>query len=88
MKPLVYLIDKKNNNNEILIDKDEFKEMLNEVYQAGFYDGQSYKGNVLSSVTSYVNQCDGVCKKDHASIDSNSDGVTRKIDATDSNVNL
>lgn len=55
MKPLVYLIDKKNNNNEILIDKDELQEMLNEVYQAGFYDGQSYKGNMsISSTTPCV----------------------------------
>lgn len=63
MKPLVYLIDKKNNNNEILIDKDELLEMLNEVYQAGFYDGQSYKCNMLSSTTPYRSQCDGVAEE-------------------------
>lgn len=54
MKPLVYLIDK-NETDDILISYKELIAMLNEVYQAGFYDGQSYKGNMsISSTTPCV----------------------------------
>lgn len=41
MKPLVYLIDK-NKDDVVLTDYEQLQEMLNEVYQAGFYDGQNY----------------------------------------------
>lgn len=98
MKPLVYFIDKKNNNNEILIDKDELLEMLNEVYQAGFYDGQSYKCNMFSSTTPYtilndINYKDKNCINDNTSIQPNNygfsvQGVANKITSTISSIDL
>lgn len=53
MKPLVYLIDK-NETDDISISYKELITMLEEVYQAGFYDGQNYKGNMYISTTPCV----------------------------------
>lgn len=45
MKPVVYFDFKEceNDNNSVVITKDRLKEILDEVYQAGYSDGNSSK---------------------------------------------
>lgn len=53
MKPLVYFDFQKyeNDGNFVIIDKERLKEILEEVYQAGYEDGQQ-----KNSVIPYFNQ--------------------------------
>lgn len=51
MKPVVYFDFKEceNDNNSIVIAKDRLKEILDEVYQAGYSDGNSSKTTITTT---------------------------------------
>ena len=51
MKPIVYFDFKEceNDNNSVVITKDRLKEILNEVYQAGYSDGNSNKTTITTT---------------------------------------
>lgn len=53
MKPLVYFDFKEANGDNVVIQKDRLKEILGEVYQAGYNDGiKTVKMPVAYSLTS------------------------------------
>lgn len=54
MKPLVYLDIAHNATGAIVIDEKRFKEILDEVYEAGYQDGFE-KGKNLNYITPYWN---------------------------------
>ena len=41
MKPLVYFDFVEMENNKVMVDKERLKKILDEVYQAGYEDGQN-----------------------------------------------
>ena len=41
MKPLVYFDFVEAENNKVMVDKDRLKKILDEIYQAGYTDGQN-----------------------------------------------
>jgi hypothetical protein len=51
MKPVVYFDFKEceNDSNSVLITKDKLKEILDEVYQAGYLDGNSNKTTITTT---------------------------------------
>lgn len=51
MKPVVYFDFKEceNDNNSVMITKDRLKEILNEVYHAGYSDGNSNKTTITTT---------------------------------------
>lgn len=51
MKPVVYFDFKEceNDNNSVVITKDRLKEILAEVYQAGYSDGNSNKTTITTT---------------------------------------
>lgn len=51
MKPVVYFDFKEceNDNNSVVITKDRLKEILDEVYQAGYSDGNSNKTTITTT---------------------------------------
>ncbi|RHP46939.1 hypothetical protein [Clostridium sp. AF32-12BH] len=51
MKPVVYFDFKEceNDNNSVVIAKDRLKEILDEVYQAGYSDGNSSKTTITTT---------------------------------------
>lgn len=51
MKPVVYFDFKEceNDNNSVMITKDRLKEILNEVYQAGYSDGNSNNTTITTT---------------------------------------
>lgn len=51
MKPVVYFDFKEceNDNNSVVITKDRLKEILDEVYQAGYSDGNSSKTAITTT---------------------------------------
>lgn len=55
MKPVVYFDFKEceNDNNSVMITKDRLKEILNEVYQAGYLDGNSNKTTITTTPWNY-----------------------------------
>ena len=59
MKPVVYFDFKEceNDSNSVLIIKDRLKEILDEVYQAGYLDGNSNKTTIT---TTHMNRRDDV----------------------------
>ena len=53
MKPLVYFDFKEANGDNVVIDKNRLKEILEEVYQAGYNDGiKSIKAPIHYPLTS------------------------------------
>ena len=59
MKPVVYFDFKEceNDNNSVVITKDRLKEILDEVYQAGYSDGNLNKGTITT--TPWTLHCGG-----------------------------
>lgn len=51
MKPVVYFDFKEceNDSNSVVITKDRLKEILDEVYQAGYSDGNSNKTTITTT---------------------------------------
>jgi hypothetical protein len=51
MKPVVYFDFKEceNDNNSVVITKDRLKEILDEVYQAGYSDGNFNKTTITTT---------------------------------------
>lgn len=41
MKPLVYFDFVEMENNKVMVDKERLREILDEIYQAGYTDGQN-----------------------------------------------
>lgn len=49
MKPLVYYDFKEINDEEVSINKNKLEEILNEVYQAGYTDGNNSKSYITTT---------------------------------------
>ena len=67
MKPLVYFDFVEVENNKVMVDKDRLREILDEIYRAGYTDGQNaslqrlptwnsreFEPNKLNGVTTYA----------------------------------
>ena len=57
MKPLIYYDFKSINETEVAIDKIKLKAILDEVYSAGFADGQTQMYKPITRDVEYINQC-------------------------------
>lgn len=57
MKPLIYYDFKTINETEVAIDKVKLKAILDEVYNAGFADGQAQIYKPVTYDIGYINQC-------------------------------
>lgn len=57
MKPLIYYDFKSINETEVAIDKIKLKAILDEVYGAGFADGQAQIYKPITRDVEYINQC-------------------------------
>lgn len=49
MKPLVYFDFKEINDREVVINKKRLEEILEEVYQAGYTDGNNYRPYITTT---------------------------------------
>ena len=58
MKPLIYFDFESINDKDIIISKERLQEILTEVYQAGYEDGERSKPYIISIPVKFT--CGGV----------------------------
>ena len=79
MKPLVYFDFVEVENNKVMVDKDRLKKILDEIYQAGYTDGQNAPKITLNSRGFGPSNIDGTIMCGNETVRTTADSATRAI---------
>ena len=80
MKPLVYFDFVETENNKVMVDKDRLREILDEIYRAGYTDGQNApKITTWNSREFLPSNISGTIMRGNEAVRTTADSATRAI---------